>query len=116
MSTKHQRPPAYDRAKFYELANTVQVYLPRAIWEDCSHPGQCGADVTYWVGILRPKLDKLLPETVRACLKCWGGWEEDELADHEANLRRFLWCAAGQIKNEVHQNARASYWTYMDAY
>jgi hypothetical protein len=46
------------------------------------------------------QLAALDPEKVRDELREYGAWDDDELADHAANLLRVLWLAAGQIRDE----------------
>jgi hypothetical protein len=70
--------------------------------QTCFHPGQCDADV---LALSRePKiarqLQKLDPKLVAECLKEYGAWDDEELADHQQNLQRLLWVAACDIAEE----------------
>ena len=49
------------------------------------------------------QLDEIDPEKLRKELEEYGAWDDVELADHAQNLQRFLWCAAGDIKDEAGQ-------------
>lgn len=64
-----------------------------------SHSGACDDDIAS----LRRKpyiarqLDNLDAESLRRELKEYGAWDADELADHDANLSRWLWICCGDI-------------------
>ncbi len=64
-----------------------------------SHQGACDDDIKYLrtVPQIRRQLSKLDPSLVSAELKEYGAWDEQERADHEANLDRLLWVACGDI-------------------
>jgi hypothetical protein len=42
-------------------------------------------------------------EKIKADLKHWGAWSEEERNDHEENKRRIVWCAAWNIKEELRE-------------
>ncbi|MGF6599819.1 hypothetical protein P3T23_004553 [Paraburkholderia sp. GAS448] len=67
------------------------------------HPGPCDADVVALSREreIREQLDVVDPATLREVLKEYGAWNAEELADHEQNLQRVLWLAAGDIAEEV---------------
>jgi len=46
---------------------------------------------------VRRQLAKLEPENLKLELTEYGAWDEQELADHEANLLRWLWISCGDI-------------------
>lgn len=46
---------------------------------------------------IRKQLDKLKPKDVSDELSEYGAWDDDELADHEENLKRLLWIAGNDI-------------------
>jgi hypothetical protein len=70
----------------------------------CAHPGQCDDDVAALrlVPAIKRQLDKLKPELVVECLKEYGAWDAEELANHDANLDRLLWVACCDIAEELH--------------
>lgn len=82
----------------WENSNSVEIQMTIEIRDACSHQGSCDADVEKWVNELRPELEKIPAEVIAINLKSYGAWDEEELKDREQNLRRFLWCAAGQAK------------------
>ena len=43
------------------------------------------------------RLAKIDPAILRDELREYGAWDENELADHDQNLQRLLWLAAGDI-------------------
>lgn len=70
-----------------------------------AHPGPCDADVEALrqdPGI-RAQLEALDPAQVRDELKGYGAWDDEELADHDANLSRILWIACGDVLEEAKQ-------------
>lgn len=95
---------------FNDTGSVIEVKLTRQCIEECAHQGKCDDDVEHWVGLLRPQLDEIAPDHVRACLKGYGAWDAEELADDEQNLRRFLWIAACNAKEA------GTCWTYMECY
>jgi hypothetical protein len=64
-----------------------------------SHQGRCDDDVAELrkVPAIRRQLDRLDQETLKSELREFGAWSDDELSDHDANLDRILWIAAGDI-------------------
>jgi len=67
--------------------------------ENMNHAGQCDNDVI--AAMKKPYIKKQLkyiPSDLLAMeLKEYGAWDENELKDHNANLMRILWIAAGNI-------------------
>jgi hypothetical protein len=49
---------------------------------------------------VRKQLDALSPDDIRSELKEYGAWDDDELADDEANKQRILWIAGGNISED----------------
>ena len=76
-------------------------HLPERAVEEMSHPGPCDADVKRWAQIT--DLEEIAtPDAIRAELREYGAWDDEELADDEQNIRRILWIAAGNIRDEEH--------------
>lgn len=73
-----------------------------------SHRGTCDDDVAYLrtVPTIRRQLEKLNPENLRRELKEYGAWNEEELADHNENLNRWLWLCCGNITEELAEKGR----------
>ena len=81
----------------------LQITKPQA--QSCSHSGQCDADVAALrqVPSIKRQLDKLAPDVVAVCLKEYGAWDADELANHDANLDRLLWVACCDIAEQINE-------------
>ena len=85
--------------------NRFEIEMTRAQAHAASHQGQCDDDVAE---LLRhPKiarqLRKIGPDKIREELAEYGAWDDDELADDEANKARIVWIAAGNIVEESQQ-------------
>lgn len=70
-----------------------------------SHQGQCDEDVKLLSEQPRisRQLRKIKADELRAELKEYGAWDERELSDHDQNLQRILWLAAGDVLEEAHR-------------
>lgn len=79
--------------------NRFTIELTAEQMTACSHPGPCDDDVEETVKEL--DLTQIQPDDLRAELKDYGAWDDDELQDHAANLRRIVWIAAGNIKDDI---------------
>lgn len=75
----------------------LQMTMKQA--RSASHQGRCDEDVLSLSSekALRRQLDKIDAGTLVDELKEYGAWDDDELADHEHNLQRLVWLAAGDI-------------------
>ena len=77
----------------------INLQMTKAQAQSAMHPGDCEHDVRALMQ--EPKiarqLRKLNPEDVKRELDGYGAWDDDELADHEMNLVRLVWLAAGDI-------------------
>lgn len=67
-----------------------------------SHVGRCDDDVAALCRMpgIAAQLERIDPETLRDDLRGYGAWDDAELADHETNLQRLVWLAAGAIVEE----------------
>ena len=79
------------------LSGKEIVRMTMAQAEQCSHPGQCDADVEATINNVEWLADA---DTIRSDLKESGAWDAIELADDEQNKRRVLWCAACSITED----------------
>lgn len=63
------------------------------------HQGHCDADIRALSedDSIASQLAALDPAIVAQELQGYGAWDEVELADHEQNLQRLLWIAAGDL-------------------
>lgn len=64
-----------------------------------SHSGNCDSDIAELrqVQTISRQLADIDAEDLKAELKEFGCWDDEELSDHEANLDRILWIACGDI-------------------
>jgi hypothetical protein len=69
--------------------------------ESASHAGDCEADVQALQAdpVIAEQLAKIKPEALRRELEDYGTWDAEELSDHNQNLTRILWLAAGDIRD-----------------
>lgn len=67
--------------------------------ESASHPGPCDADVAALMQepSISRQLAALDPDDVRAELREYGAWDDEELSDHRYNLARILWIACCDV-------------------
>lgn len=90
---------------FSTSSGRIELQMTAAQARGTSHQGQCDADVAALA--LEPsiakQLSKLDPVLLAAELREYGAWEPRELADHQQNLQRILWIAAGDIREELAQ-------------
>jgi hypothetical protein len=84
---------------FTSSHGTIEIEMTLAQAQSASHQGQCDADVLALSQHrkIRPQLERIDPEVLRQELREYGAWDEQELADHQQNLQRILWIAAGDI-------------------
>lgn len=61
------------------------------------HQGRCDKDVETVVKELWDEIKDIDSNVLRLNLKEYGAWNSNELSDHEANLNRLVWIAAGDI-------------------
>ena len=81
----------------------IQLQLTKAQAENMSHSGRCDDDVAHGrtIPAIRRQLAKLDSDTLARELREYGAWNDEELADHDANLSRILWIAASDIRESI---------------
>ena len=85
--------------KRYATFNRFELEIPQECVDDCSHQGECDADVAYWAGKLdRP--ESITPDKLKAELKEYGAWDDEQLNNDADNWLRLIWCAACNLKEE----------------
>jgi hypothetical protein len=84
---------------FTSSHGTIEIQMTMAQAQSASHQGQCDDDVQALSNNrkIRRQLERITPEVLRKELAEYGAWDEQELADHEQNIQRILWIAAGDI-------------------
>jgi len=88
---------------FSSSCGRIEIHLTLQQARSASHPGPCDADV---LALSRePRVAEQLARIVPAILRdelLGYGWDAAECQDHDQNLQRVLWLAAGDIlDNEV---------------
>jgi hypothetical protein len=80
-------------------SGTIELQMSLDDAESASHQGQCLDDVKALAQMphIKAQLDSLDPSDVAKELKGYGAWDDEELADHDENVLRLLWIAAGEI-------------------
>ena len=91
---------------YWASFNRFELRLPGQCVLDCSHSGPCDDDIAYWVTKVAAmaaadRADRgPEPDGIRAELKEYGAWDDEELEDDEANMRRLVWIAACNVAEE----------------
>lgn len=86
-------------------SGTFEIALSLDEARSASHQGQCDDDVRALGELphIAAQLEAIDPAALAAELGEFGAWDAEELADHEENLQRVLWIAAGDIAEEARQ-------------
>jgi hypothetical protein len=81
------------------------IELPYDVVHNCSHSGPCDEDVKRAMKLpeVQSELSKINPDQLIKELSEYGAWEPYQLANHNDNLERILWIAAGNIMNELNE-------------
>jgi hypothetical protein len=77
----------------------IELNITKRQAASASHSGQCDTDVLALsqVPAIARQLKRIDPVVLRNELREYGAWDDNELADHAANLQRYLWLACGDI-------------------
>lgn len=77
----------------------INLEMSKAEARSASHSGACDDDVR-WLSqqlAIVSQLDSIDPIALAKELRECGAWDETELANHDQNLQRLVWLAAGDI-------------------
>jgi hypothetical protein len=91
---------------YWASFNHLEMRIPGQAVIDCAQSGSNDEAVSYWAPIVKQQCEKdrfhnmPTPESVRAELKEYGAWDEEELSDDAANWERLVWCACWNIAEE----------------
>ena len=71
-----------------------------------SHQGDCDETIKQLseVPAIKRQLSKIDKAALKAALKEYGAWDEEELNNHEQNKQRVLWMACGDINDKIIKN------------
>lgn len=77
------------------------IELPTHVVSMCHHTGDCENDCIQAMLLpeVKAELSEIDAEQLRKELREYGAWDDDELQDHQQNLIRILWIAAGDIQD-----------------
>lgn len=94
-------------AAYFNYIGSIE--LPEDVVHHCSHSGPCDDDVAAarMLPEIKAELAEIDPEQLRKELKEYGCWDDHELSDHDANLTKILWIAAGQISDELYEQSKS---------
>lgn len=78
------------------------IELPEDVVRKCSHSGDCEDDCRRCMELpeVKSELEKIDPDRLKKELKEYGAWDDSELSNHNDNLMRILWIAAGNIQDQ----------------
>lgn len=90
---------ADEKVWFTSSSGSIEIEMTRKQASSANHTGQCDADVEALMRVpeIAEQLGKIDPAKLRRELKEYGIWETKELQDHQTNLSRIVWIAAGDI-------------------
>jgi len=87
---------------FTSSSGRIELQMTMEQAESASHSGDCDEDVQELskVPAIAEQLAKIDPALLAAELKEYGAWDDEERTDHDQNLQRILWLAAGDITEQ----------------
>lgn len=93
-------------ATYFNYIGSIE--LPEDVARNCSHSGPCDDDVNRALQLpeIKAEMAEIDPEQLRKELGEYGCWNAMELADHDTNIQRILWIAAGNIMDELHEQSK----------
>ena len=85
-------------AAYFNYIGSIE--LPEDVIKACNHSGPCDEDVKRAMELMEVKreLEEINPEQLKRELAEYGAWNDQELNDHQENLKKILWIAAGDIQ------------------
>lgn len=89
--------------------NRFTIEMTRQQAASASHHGSCDASVAALLKNRRiaHQLLSIEPDRIRAELSEYGCWDSEELDNHQDNLARIVWIAAGNIVDELRERTPA---------
>lgn len=83
--------------------NRFEIELTKAQVTSVCTSGSNDAAVEILINVpkVRRQLNKIDPDAIRAELREYGAWDDDELADDDENRRRIIWLAAWNIYDDL---------------
>lgn len=89
------------KSAYFNYIDSIE--LPEDVVHLCYHTGDCLDDIERCMQLteVKAELAKIDPVALIRELGEYGAWEEEDLKDHNENLKRILWIAAGNIQDEA---------------
>lgn len=84
----------------YNYSNySNDLRLTRKDAESATHSGDCEGDVIILMEkkYIKKQLDLLNPDNLKKELSEYGAWNDEELSNHNDNIKRWVWISAGDI-------------------
>lgn len=80
----------------------LDLQLTQSDVDSGSHPGPCDSDVDYLTDLprIRKQTDAWDPADLARELGEYGAWDDAELSDHSANVRRMVWIACNDCSDD----------------
>jgi hypothetical protein len=77
----------------------IEIKMTKAQAASASHSGSCDDDVATLLKVptIARQLKRIDPQLLATELREYGAWDGPELTDHEQNIARIVWIAAGDI-------------------
>lgn len=87
------------KAAYFNYIGSIE--LTEEVINLCHHSGPCDEDVIRCMELpeVKAELAEIDPEALRKELYEYGAWDDEELKNHNDNLMRILWLAAGNIQD-----------------
>lgn len=84
---------------FTSSSGRIELTMTCSQAESGYHSGACddGIEALTEVPGIAEQLNAIDADVLASELKEYGTWTDEELADHQQNLRRMLWIACGDI-------------------
>ena len=93
----------------FAFLDYLELDIPVSEVVACSAPGQDATeavDAALRNQYLASQVANFDPEKLKDELRGYGAWDEKELEDHEENIRRLIWVASSQLRDELVQSLR----------
>ena len=87
---------------YFATFNYFEIELPEDVVKGCYHSGTCDSDIENCrlLPEVETALNRLDPEKLVKELREYGAWDDTELSNHDENLNRIVWIAAGDIQEQ----------------
>ena len=91
------------KAAYFNYIGSIE--LPLDIIESCYHTGDCSKDIKECIELpeIKAELSEIDPMQLINELKEYGAYTDEELSNHNDNLERIFWIAAGNIHDGMYE-------------